>query len=121
MSSNFAFIGLCALAATVGFFLRGFIRRSAPYYEPSAILIAGLSAGLGLALFLSLLAIGTDLAGWRLAVVHAFAILALAFIAVEPEAVDWANKTRQVSIVAMLSYAGASFAIFLFVFGSYLL
>ena len=121
MSANFAFIALSVLAATVGFFLRWFMRSAAPFYDPPVVLIAGASSGVALSLFLSLLAIGTELAGWRLAFVHAVAILALAFMAVDPDPIDWANKTRQVSIVAMLSYAGASFAIFLFAFSSYFL
>ena len=119
MSSDFAFLALLALLAATGYLVRWYIRPQAPLYKPPDILIAGLSIGLGLSFVLSLLANGTDLMGWRLAVLHALALAAIGFIAVSPEPIDSANKTRQVALVAALAYAGLSFAISLFVFGSY--
>ena len=120
MSSEFSLIGLCALAITASFFVRWYIRPRAPFYDPFNILLAGVSLGVGLSLFLSALASEMDLAGWRLAALHTVAIVAIGFVAVLPEPIDSSNKTLQVVIVAGLAYAACSFFIFLFVFGSYL-
>jgi hypothetical protein len=96
------------------YFVRRFVRHNAPFYATSNILIVGAVIGVGAicAVWVLLQASGLPKALDWIGLILGLA--AVAAIAIRPDRIDWAKKSRPTAIVAAIVYAvsaGASFLV----------
>ncbi len=98
-------VGVPILALVCGA-SRRFVRKNAPFYATPNIVIVGLGFGLVLALIVHFLVGNGSVAALVILLIWGF--LSTLYLGYEPDPVDWANKSQQVSIVAAASYVLAS-------------
>jgi hypothetical protein len=103
MLSNALAIALfVSIASVVCFYLRKFVRKNAPFYGRTNILIVGGTLGVSCQIATFLYWSTLSLSSIMFLVLAGIEIAVISAIAYRPDHIDWANKTKQTTFVAQI-------------------